>query len=133
MQIEKKINDPLLALSKKIKKEKSVFNKNNVKKIKKISYPEETCPPSRKLYKVLVQYLDKSDKTHEKSLFFGDRSRKGCEFIDHKNKEVRDKQIKMKNSNATFFDDDFLDIHLLNGETDSLPLNWEILKEKYLS
>jgi hypothetical protein len=124
--------DRLLADSKKIKKIVTPFDKNSVKKIVKIFYPECTGPHMKKAYKIVINYIDNENKKREKTILFGDKNRKGCEYVDHHNKEVRDKYLKTLTSSDTFFDINFMNKTLLNGEMEDITSNWNILKEKYL-
>jgi hypothetical protein len=120
-------------ISKKISKVQKKFDSSIVKKITKIKFPEEVQGKIKKCFKLAVSFLDDKGKHHEKSIFFGDKNRYGCEFIHHKNEEIRDKYIKTLDKCATFFDKNFMNRWLLNGEKGSLVENWEILKNNYLT
>jgi hypothetical protein len=118
-------------LTKKIKKDKSIFDSKNVKKILKIHYPENSSEHYKKLYKIVIVYKDKTDKKREKTLFFGDRARIGCEFIHHGNNVVRDKYLETLKDTENIWDKNFMNKVLLNGEEKSLIDNWNKLKENY--
>lgn len=119
--------------SKKIKKNKTPFDPKTVKKILKIYYPENSSEHYKKLYKIVIAYKDKNDKKREKTLFFGDRSRLGCEFIHHKNIQVRDKYLENMKECDSMFEKNFMNKNLLNGEFADLTENWNKLKDLYLT
>lgn len=124
--------DFLLSSSKKIAKVKKDFDVSSVAKIVKIFYPEITPPSMKKHYKLIINYIDTNGKKRERTILFGEKSRAGCEYIHHKNKEVRDIFLKNLKDCSKFFDKNFLVKELLNGDGDNLTNNWELLKEKYL-
>lgn len=132
--------DPLLNKQKpfvvKKKQAKLPFLYDNVEKIVDIGYPNEDHGDStHKLYKTITKYKSKDGKVHSKTIYFGHKKRRGCEYVDHKNKDVRDAYLKTLPVEKTkrFYDEYFMDKHILNGEEDDLTKNWKLLKEKYIN
>lgn len=126
--------DKLLVGAKKEVKVHKKFDPSVVKKIVSIGYPMEVLDPKRhKTYKLLCEYQDIAGKVHDKTIYFGERIRKGGEFINHKNEQVRDEYIKNLKNADTFFDKYFMEKWLLNGEKSTIGENWEILKRNYIN
>lgn len=107
------------------------FDGENVAKITKIRFPEESSEKMKKAFKINIDYVDKSGKSREKTIFFGDKTRRGCEYIDHKNKDVRDKFLLTLPLCDTFFQKNFMVKFLLNGKNETVLSNWEELKLIY--
>ena len=132
--------DPLLNKQKpfvvKKKQSKLPFSYDTIEKIVEFGYPmEDNTDTTQKLYKSITKYRSRDGKTHSRTIYFGHKKRRGCEYIDHKNKEVRDMYLKTipADKSKKFYDEFFMDKHILNGEEDDLTKNWKILKDKYVN
>ena len=128
--------EKLLATQTSTTNKKSVkkFDAKDVKKITFISFPMEVEDPKRhKAYKILVKYSDLENKTHDRTIYFGEKIRVGAEYINHKNDEVRRLYVDSLQSANEFFDKNFMNKWILNGEKTSIIENWEALKNKYIN
>ena len=122
VKTELPVKDTVISNSKKIKKQLRTDLK-----LVGIQYPKKIENPKfKKRYSIKVDLKDNEGKIHRKTIRFGKKDR--AEFIDHKNRELAQKQIShMKNYDSPV-KGNYYTLKLLNNKENIQDSYLEMLK-----
>ena len=119
--------DGVPKITKKIKKEKNIWNDETFS-LKKIGTPETINNEKfKKKYKIHLTF-EKDGKTHNKTIRFGDIRKN--DYIDDKDLSKRNKLIGKLGNTHNLLHPNFWRMHLLNGTDSDVKNNWKSLVTK---